>query len=245
MQYIEIFVGGIAKMIVYTLLCVIALYLFGWCAALGGSCLWCTRCRKIPVVSATTEKKEKSAAPQRKRKRWVSDFFEGLTRYTMLKTGQIPSFRLRNLLYRHIFKMKISKKTIIYAGCEFRSPYNISIGNSVIGPNNIVDGRRGVVIGDHVCTGSGVKIWTLQHDPQSASFGTKGGAVEINDFAWLASFSTILPGKKVGEGAVVSAGAIVTKDCAQYTINAGVPAVEKGIRSKDLEYELEDHWWFV
>lgn len=180
-------------------------------------------------------------------KKKVSNFLEGITRYSMMKTGHIPSFYFRNLIYRRIFRMKISRDTVIYSGCEFRTPYNISIGNSVIGPNNIIDGRLGVRIGNNVCTGSGVKIWTMQHDPQDKTFGTNGGEVVIDDYAWCASFSTVLPGRHICEGVVIASGAIVTKDCERYSVYAGIPAVKKGARNEALEYELkeENHWWFV
>lgn len=175
----------------------------------------------------------------------ATEYFEGITRYALGKVARIPSFKICNFLYRIVFRMKITKKTIIYSGCEFRSPYHIVIGDSVIGPSNIIDGRCGVVIGNHVCTGSGVKIWTMQHDPQSKVFGVKGAAVEIGHYSWIASFATVLPGRRIQEGAVISTGAIVTKDCEPYTIYAGIPAVKKGTRERDLSYELRRHWWFV
>lgn len=55
---------------------------------------------------------------------------------------------------------------------------------------------------------------------------------------WIASRVTILPGVTIGEGAVVAAGAIVTKDVEPYSIVAGVPAKRIGERNKNLEYTL-------
>jgi acetyltransferase-like isoleucine patch superfamily enzyme len=48
-----------------------------------------------------------------------------------------------------------------------------------------------------------------------------------------------LPGVTIGEGAVVAAGAVVTKDADPYGIYGGVPAKKIGERSKDLVYELD------
>lgn len=59
------------------------------------------------------------------------------------------------------------------------------------------------------------------------------------------SISTVLPCRNIGEGAVVSTCAVVTKDCEPYTIYPGSPAVPKETREQKLTYELRRHWWFV
>ena len=70
---------------------------------------------------------------------------------------------------------------------------------------------------------------------------SKGGLVVIIDRAWISCRVVILPGVTVGEGAVVAAGAVVTKNVPPYTIVAGVPAKEVGKRTKDLRYKLCFH----
>ena len=49
----------------------------------------------------------------------------------------------------------------------------------------------------------------------------------------------VLPGVTVGEGSVIAAGSVVTKDVEPYTIVAGVPAARIGIRSANLTYTLD------
>ena len=87
----------------------------------------------------------------------------------------------------------------------------------------------------------GVWIWTMEHDPQDSYYGVKGGAVTIEDYAWISCRVVILPGVTIGKGAVVAAGAVVTKDVAPYTIVGGVPAKKIGTRTKDLRYQLRFH----
>lgn len=81
----------------------------------------------------------------------------------------------------------------------------------------------------------------MQHDPQDPLYQGVGGPVVIEDYAWLSCRTVILPGVTIGKGAVVAAGAVVTKDIEPYSIVGGVPAVEIGVRTKDLQYELCFH----
>ena len=144
--------------------------------------------------------------------------------------------------------LTVGREAHIYGGMEIRDPGRITIGDgSVIGLNAILDGREGITIGRNVNLSSEVAIWTLQHDPQAANFGTKGGPVVVEDRAWLSFRCTVLPGVTIGEGAVVAAGSIVTKDVAPFTIVAGIPAEQIGERNRDLTYELgrAPAYWFV
>jgi len=155
-----------------------------------------------------------------------------------LVCGYIPSHRIRRMIYRRIFHVQIPSNSVIYGGAELRDPWNIVIGEHCsIGHRAILDGRVGLHIGDNVNLSTGVWIWTLQHDPQSPSFATEGGPVVIEDYAWVSCRAVILPGVTVGRGAVVAAGAVVTKDVAPYTIVGGVPAKVIGERTTDLTYE--------
>lgn len=99
-------------------------------------------------------------------------------------------------------------------------------------------------IGNCVDIAQDVRIWTLQHDYNSPSYEAKGKPVHINDYAWIASGATILPGITIGEGAVVATGSVVTKNVESYTIVAGVPARPIGTRSKNLNYILGKKRWF-
>ncbi len=154
--------------------------------------------------------------------------------------GLFPSHFFRKLVYR-VFGMSIGKRAVIYGGAEIRRPEWIKIGcGSVVGNDAILDGRLGIEIGCNVNLSSGVWIWTVQHDHQSKDFKDVGGAVRIGDRAWISCRVVILPGVCVGEGAVVAAGAVVTKDVEPFSVVAGVPAKKIGDRRRDLDYSLAD-----
>lgn len=181
--------------------------------------------------------------------KYLDHYFYGWMRYCILQVGHIPSNRIRNFLYRTVFFMKLSKGTVISAGCEIRSPWNIKLGRCTVMGNCILDGRSGLVMEDNVVLGMCVHIWTQEHDVNSPSFAVPPehrGKVVIHERAWVCSDSTILPGLDIGEGAVVASRACVTKDCAPFTIYGGVPAKKIGERSHDLTYQLsgKPHWHF-
>ena len=103
----------------------------------------------------------------------------------------------------------------------------------------MLDGRRyKIITGSDVSIGPEATILTLGHDPQSPDFADQGGDVIIGDHVWIAYRAIILPGVRIGDGAVVAAGAVVSKDVEPYTIVAGVPARQVGERSRDLRYQL-------
>jgi acetyltransferase-like isoleucine patch superfamily enzyme len=167
--------------------------------------------------------------------------YRGGLAFTLLTwVGLIPSQHIRKFLYSRVFAMRLDPTAVIYGGAEIRSPRNICVGkHSIIGHRAILDGRAGLCIGDNVSLGTGVWLWTLEHDPQSPEFATVGGSVIINDYVYIGCRVVILPHVEIGRGAVVAAGAVVTKDVPPFAIVGGVPAKVIGERTHDLRYELK------
>lgn len=166
----------------------------------------------------------------------------GLQLFIGFVVGRIPIHAVRLFCYRYALRMRIGSGTSIHWRASFFGPGHIVIGNnSVIGNDVFLDGREQLTIGDNVNLGGHVHVYTLEHDPQAADFGTKGGPVTIHDRAYIASRSTILPGVTIGEGAVVAACAVVTADVPPFTIVGGVPARKIGDRQEHLAYTLGHH----
>ena len=69
-------------------------------------------------------------------------------------------------------------------------------------------------------------------------FDCKGGPVVIEDYVWVSTRAMILPNVTVGRGAVIAAGAVVTRDVQAYTIVGGVPAKQIGVRTRDYAANL-------
>lgn len=174
--------------------------------------------------------------------RFVGRIAYGYVRYMIFQTGWIPSHHVRNFIYCHIFLVKKASKAVIYWGAEIRAPHNLHIGSrSIIGDKSLLDARHGIYIGEDVQLSSNVSIYTEQHDHRDPWFGCSSNAsfhVRIANRAWIGSNVIILPKVHIGEGAVVAAGSVVTKDVPPYTIVAGIPAVPKGERTRDLRYHF-------
>lgn len=135
--------------------------------------------------------------------------------------------------------MKIGKQVILYGGFEIRNPKGVTIGNhTIVGHKAILDGRSELLIGSNVNISEEVMLWTMQHDYNSEYFVPEGAKVIIEDYAWISARAIILPGIRIGKGAVVAAGAVVTKDVLDYTIVGGIPAKKIGERNKNLSYTL-------
>jgi acetyltransferase-like isoleucine patch superfamily enzyme len=156
--------------------------------------------------------------------------------------GRIGIHSIRHPIYRHIYKIGLPKDSIIYCGCRFFDPWGVKLGNhTIVGDHAFLDGRRGLTIGNNVNIGSEVRIYTLEHDPDSPSFETKGGPVVIKDWVYIGSRVTILPGVVIEEGAVVASGAVVAKNVEPWTVVGGVPA--KFIRNRpQVRYTLDTDW---
>lgn len=165
----------------------------------------------------------------------------GYIRYMTFQIGYIPSHHIRNFIYRHILGVKLASTGIIYFGAEIRGANQLQIGKgSIIGDKAVLDARRGGIhIGDNVQLGSFVKLWTGSHDhddPYFRSMPGKRGPITIGNRAWIGPSVTILHSVNIGEGAVIAAGAVVTKDVEPYSIVGGIPAKKIGERSHDLRY---------
>lgn len=160
--------------------------------------------------------------------------------------GRMPS-RLIRRLYLGCYLRQIGKKTNVQMNCKFLNGRRISFGNgNVINFGCLLDGRRfNIRFGDNISIGPEATILSLGHDPQSSSFEDIGGDVVIGDRVWIGYRALVMPGVNIGEGAVVAAGAVVTKDVEPYTIVAGIPAKVIGKRNTELTYTLSYAPWLL
>lgn len=151
----------------------------------------------------------------------------------------VPFPRLRHFLLRRMYFIKIGEGSYLHMGVQYKRPRSIEIGrNSVINPGVLLDGRISLKIGDNVDIGEQVSFYCGGHDVQSPDYRAFMEPTTVGDRACIYARAMIIRGVNIGEGAVIAAGSIVTKDIPEYTIWAGVPAKKIGERTRDLHYEL-------
>lgn len=149
----------------------------------------------------------------------------------------LPSKTLRNRLFR-LCGVKASKDVHFYPGLSIRNPKGLVIEDGVsLGPKCLLDARCGLTIHKNAVIAYEAIIWSLNHNYNDDKFCGKGAHTEIGQYAWICSRPIVLPGIKVGEGAVVASGAVVTKDVPPYSVVGGIPARVIGQRDrKDYKY---------
>jgi maltose O-acetyltransferase len=151
----------------------------------------------------------------------------------------IPFYTPRRIGYK-LSGVKIGAGSKIHIGARFFSPRGVKIGeDSIIGDHTFLDGRAPLTVGSHVDIASQVLIYNSEHDVNAEDFHPVTQPVEIGDYVFIGPRAIILPGVKIERGAIVAAGAVVTKDVPPFAIVAGVPARIIGERKlKNPSYRI-------
>ncbi|MBE6442452.1 MAG: sugar O-acetyltransferase [Desulfovibrio desulfuricans] len=118
-----------------------------------------------------------------------------------------PSFRVFPPFYTDCGKnIRIGKNVFVNACCCFQD-------------------QGGITLGDGALIGHRVTLATLNHGETAADRGDLTPApIAVGRNAWLGANVTVVPGVSIGDGAIVAAGAVVTRDVPPMTVVGGVPA---------------------
>lgn len=145
----------------------------------------------------------------------------------------LPRFRTVNALKAVFLRgmgARVGRRVVFYPDIWIAPGRNLVIGNDVdlalgvlittsggveIGDRTLIGYRAQIISGNHRIPNEGQRIFDAGH---------VYGRVKIGKDVWIGANAIILPGVTIGDGAVVAAGSIVTKDVAPFGIVAGVPA---------------------
>ncbi len=179
-------------------------------------------------------------------------WLELITGFLWWGVGYLPFHHLRRFFYR-LAGMKIGTGSTLHMMGRIYDPRHILIGeDTIIGEQFVLDGRRqlpgskgGLTIGNHVDIASQVMIWTSEHDLADPTMKPREEPVVIEDYVFIGPRAIILPGVTIHRGAVVAAGAVVTKDVPTCQMVAGIPAKQIATRDESaLGYTLGRTRWF-
>lgn len=151
--------------------------------------------------------------------------------------------QLKRAYYRHKYGLKnISKNCLVSKNCHVSRDFEAG-EYSYVGPNCIIYPR--VKIGNYTILANEVQIIGSDHVfdnpdlPIYFSGREKLKETVIGNDCWIGARSTIMTGVRIGDGSIVAAASVVTRDVPPYSIVAGVPA--KIIRKRFDEEEIERH----
>ena len=166
--------------------------------------------------------------------KWLSSFFKEIIINDILPL--IPFWRLRRWVLRKA-RLRMGKGVFIMKRNYFMDCHHLSIGkNSHINRGCLIDARGKIEIGDNVSISHNVSLMTGGHIVNTSNFKAEYLPIVIKDYVWIGVGCIILKNITIGKGAVICAGAVVTKDVDDYAIMAGVPAKKVGERLCKLDY---------
>lgn len=151
-----------------------------------------------------------------------------------------PNAKIRWVYYKYILTTNITASTYIHMGVYIYPCFgNLDIGKyTIINRNCVLDRRGGLYIGSNVNISADVAVYTAGHMIDSPDFSYYAKPVVIEDYVWIGTRATVMPGIRIERGAMIMPGAIVIKDVHAYEIVGGIPAKKIGERSKNLTYKL-------
>jgi len=135
-------------------------------------------------------------------------------------------YRLKVWLLR-LFGAEVGTGVVVKPRVNVKYPWHLRIGDHAwIGEAAWIDSLAQVTIGADACLSQGCVIETGNHDWSSPSFDLVVKPVVVEEGAWAAVGSLLLPGSRLASHAILGAGSVLSGDSQPYGIYAGVPAVK-------------------
>lgn len=143
-------------------------------------------------------------------------------------------FRPWRIALLKLFCAKVRWSSNVLPSCRIWQPWKLTMGEYACLSEDVdCYTVAEITVGDQATVSQGVKLCTAGHETASEIMELTYSPIVIGANAWVAGWSIIMPGVTIGEGAVVGAGAVVTKDVEPWTIVGGNPA--KLIKKRELK----------
>lgn len=150
-----------------------------------------------------------------------------MTNMFFFKPSWCTAYGFKRGLLR-LYGAHIGSKVVIKPCVNIKYPWHLAIGaNTWIGENVWIDNLADVTIGRNCCVSQGAMLLCGNHDFTKESFDLITGKIELKDGAWVGAKAIVCPGVTMGEGSVLTAGSVATKNIERDTVCQGNPAVIK------------------
>jgi putative colanic acid biosynthesis acetyltransferase WcaF len=147
-----------------------------------------------------------------------------LVQSTLWRLAWRRIFVLRPALLR-LFGARVAWRTQLPGSLRIHFPWRLSVAaGTSVGPGVTFYNLGGLAIGSRVVISQNAYVCGGTHDYTVPTYPLVCKPVTIEDDVWIGAFAFLCPGVRVGQGAVVGACAVVTKDVAPWTVVAGNPA---------------------
>jgi putative colanic acid biosynthesis acetyltransferase WcaF len=135
-----------------------------------------------------------------------------------------PFYFWRNFIIR-LFGGIIGNHVHIYPTCKIWAPWLLVMEDfSCIGPGVAVYNPGGCTIGRYAIVSQDAYLCGATHDFNNENFTYIKKEIVIEEYAWICAKATVLPGVRCGEGAVLGAAAVASKNLEPWSVYAGNPA---------------------
>ncbi|WP_058301360.1 acyltransferase [Gorillibacterium timonense] len=153
--------------------------------------------------------------------------------------NKIPSRHLRKWFYK-MLGAKVGKNSVICRRADVLFPKGLCLANNVnIGWFVDLDARGGIYVDHNTNISSHIKLITGSHDVDDPQYTASFKPIIIGHHCWIGTGAIVLQGVTIGDGVVVAAGAVVTKDIPPFEVWGGVPAKFIRKRNNDISYEVQ------
>lgn len=168
---------------------------------------------------------EKAAAGSEAHRQMVELALEAMKITAVINQGYHEPQQVRALM-EQLTGMPIDESFTLFPPFYTDCGKNIHIGKNVfINCCCHFQDQGGIYIGDGALIGSNVVLATINHGQDPKERGDNyPSPIHIGKNVWIGSHATVLPGRTIGDNAIVAAGAVVTKDVPAGAVVGGVPA---------------------
>jgi putative colanic acid biosynthesis acetyltransferase WcaF len=154
----------------------------------------------------------------------------GLVWLLLFRTTPRPLHAWRAFLLR-LFGARIGPSCHIYPGARIWAPWNLECEEAAaIADEAHIYNPSPVRLGSHSIVSQQAYLCGADHDYDDPDFPMISAPIEIGAYAWICTRATVRMGVRVGDGAIIGLGAVLTRDAQPWGVYGGVPARKIGAR---------------